>query len=88
MSERADRIEQESAFGKERARVSNSLKCLKIRFLLLKLLDFVNLYIQIHLNIIYGLDLLHNCVSDRQKYSERNVLIRILTEAEPCVTSL
>ena len=39
-------------------------------------------------NIIYRLDLLHNCVSNRQKYSERNVLIRILTVAEPCVTSL
>ena len=60
---------------------------LKNRFLLLKLLDFVNSHIYIHLGIICRLDLFHNCVSDRQKYS-LFVLIRILTEAEPRVTSL
>ena len=37
--------EQESAFGKERARVSNRYKSKKIRFLMLKLLDFVNAHI-------------------------------------------
>ena len=42
---------------------------LKIRFfVLLKLLYFVNSHFYIHLCIIFRLDLLHNCLSDRQKY--------------------